>query len=81
MRSNKVMDQMSPRGKALARVGGGGRLWLSETELRSKFAIGEAQLECVSMCLLCAWVRGGCSPGKFLNLSLLKWLELHLRLI
>ena len=53
MRSNEVMDQMSPRGKALAGVGGG-ELWLSETELRSKFAIGEAHLERVSMCLLCA---------------------------
>ena len=37
----------------------------AETELRSKFAIGEAHLEPVSMCLLCAWVWGDAPPENF----------------
>ena len=55
---------------------GGGELWLSETELCSKFAVwGGTYLErvCVS--------PGTCSPGKFLNFkSLLKWLKMQLKL-
>ena len=47
---------------------GGGELWLSETELRSKFAIegwGGAHLELVRVSQLGEFVRGHAPPGNF----------------
>ena len=66
------------RGKSL-----GGKLWLSETEVQSKFKIGGGggggfDLECVDVCHL--GLSGGMLPGTFLILSPLKWLQMHLKL-
>ena len=47
---------------------GGGELWLSETELRSKFAIegwAGVHLERVSVSQLGGFVRGHAPPGNF----------------
>ena len=64
MRSNEETDQMRSEGQ----VSRGGELWLSETELRSKFAIegwGGAHLELVRVSQLGEFVRGHAPPGNF----------------
>ena len=55
VRSNKETDQRVWRGKSLGR----GELCLSENELCSKFAIGGAHLECISVSQL-----GGSRPSE-----------------
>ena len=67
---------MRPEGQVSS--GGGGELWLSETELRSKFAIegwGGAHLERVSVSQLGGFVRSMLPRETFM-----KWLEMHLKL-
>ena len=51
---------------------------MSETELHRKFGIGVAHFERVSVSHLGGF--GACAPRKLLNLSPLKWLEMHLKL-
>ena len=82
MRSNEVMDQMSPRGKALARVGGGGSCFgCLRLNCEASLQLGRLSWNALA-CVYCVRGSGGdAPPEKFLNLRLLKWLELHLRLI
>ena len=65
MRSNEVMDQMSPRGKALARVGAGGCFGCLRLNCEASLQLGRLSWNALA-CVYC--VRGsgggGCSPGK-----------------
>ena len=74
VRSDEETNQMRPKGR-VSRWGGTLVVW---DWIAYKFAVGV--LTSNALTWVNYWGPGVCFPGKVLNLSPLKWLEMHLKL-